>query len=222
MSEKAVGVVLSGCGYLDGAEIHESMMTLLALDRAGEEIRCFAPNIPQTGVVNHLTGTPAEGTRNVLEESARIARGQISGSKEAKAGDIKALVFPGGFGAAKNLCDFAMKGEDAAVNPDVKRLVKEMRAQGKPMGFWCIAPAVVAAVFKGTDVAPTLTIGTDDATAKALSNMGAKHENRDVTGIVVDQDNKIVSTPCYMLATRVSQIEAGVSKAVSALLELAS
>ncbi len=222
MSGKAVGVVLSGCGYLDGAEIHESMMTLLALDRAGEEIRCFAPNIAQTGVVNHLTGTPAEGTRNVLEESARIARGQISDIKEAKADDLKALVFPGGFGAAKNLCDFAMKGEDAEVNPDVKRLVEEMQEQGKPMGFWCIAPALVAAVFKGTGVKPTVTIGTDEGTARAIEAMGSKHENHATTEIAVDRETKIVTTPCYMLATRVSEIEAGVTKAVSALLELAS
>ncbi|MGZ3456856.1 MAG: isoprenoid biosynthesis glyoxalase ElbB, partial [Polyangiales bacterium] len=145
---KTVGVVLAGCGFLDGAEIHESVLTLLALDRAGARVICAAPDVTQMHVVNHLTGdVAANESRNVLVESARIARGKIRDVATLRADEIDALVLPGGFGAAKNLCNFAVAGADAKVHPGVARLIRDVHAQKKPLGFVCIAPAIAAAAF---------------------------------------------------------------------------
>lgn len=218
---KRVGVVLSGCGVKDGAEIHESVLTLLAIDRAGATAICMAPDVPQAAVTNHLTGKPSSGSpRNVLEESARIARGEIRDLKGVKASDIDALVFPGGFGAALNLCDFGTKGGDCTVNPEVARLVREVRAAGKPLGFICIAPAIAARVL-GPEHKVQLTIGTDDGTAKSLEKMGARHVSCQVRDIAVDQASKVVSTPAYMLAGRISEAADGIEKLVRKVLELA-
>lgn len=216
-----VGVILSGCGVYDGSEIHESVITLLALDRAGVEAVCMAPDMEQMHVVNHLTGEPAEGeTRNVLVESARIARGAITDIKEVKAGDIDALILPGGFGAAKNLCDFAVKGSDCGVQPDVARLVREVVAAKKPLAAVCIAPALVSRVLGNEKRAHKLTIGTDEGTAQALQSMGSEHVVCPVSEFIVDEENKIVSTPAYMLAGRISEAAEGIEKTVRALLEL--
>lgn len=220
MARKRFGVILSGCGYLDGSEIHEAVLTLLALDRADVEAVCFAPDAEQRDVVHHVTGKPLGEKRNVLVEAARIARGQIADVRSARAHDLDGLVIPGGYGAAKNLCDFAVAGERVRPNEDVARLVRELHAERKPMGFWCIAPAIAAAVFQGSSVHPRLTIGDDAGTAARLSEMGAVHEAQPVTGITVDSVNRIVSTPCYMLAQRIKDIDAGVTRAVTALLEL--
>ena len=211
-----VGVVLSGCGVYDGAEIHESVITLLALDRAGAEIVMMAPNIPQMHVVNHLTGNEAKDeTRNVLVESARIARGNVKDMKDVKGADLDALIFPGGFGAAKNLSNFATKGTAMDVNPEVDRLFKEMFGK-KPMGLICIAPAIGAKSGEGC----TLTIGTDKDTAAALEALGAKHVDKPVTDIVVDEKNKIVTTPAYMLGQRISEVATGIEKLVGQVLKM--
>src|SRR5262245_50239615 len=154
-----VGVVLSGCGFLDGSEIHEAVLTLLALDRAGATAVCLAPNIEQRSVVDHRSGNPAESVRNVLEESARIARGKVRDIAQAKAAELDALVLPGGYGAAKNLCDFAVAGAKAKVDPGVLKLVREMHSAKKPIAAWCIAPALLAAALKEAHV--KLTIGDD-------------------------------------------------------------
>ena len=212
-----VGVVLSGCGVYDGAEIHEAVITLLALDRAGCKIVMMAPNIPQMHVVNHLTGEEAKGeTRNVLVESARIARGNIKDMKDVKSADLDALVFPGGFGAAKNLSNFATKGTGMEVNPEVDRLFKEMFGK-KPIGLICIAPAIGAKSGEGV----TLTIGTDKDTAAALETIGAKHVDTPVNDIVVDEKNKVVSTPAYMLGPRISDVATGIEKLVDQVLKMA-
>ncbi|MBI2894263.1 MAG: isoprenoid biosynthesis glyoxalase ElbB [Deltaproteobacteria bacterium] len=217
-----VGVVLSGCGVSDGAEIHESVITLLALDRAGAQAICMAPDIAQLHVVNHATGEVAQGaTRNVLEESARIARGQIRNMRDVRAEDIDALILPGGYGAAKNLCDFATKGANAVAHAEITRLVRAMHAAGKPVGFICIAPAIAAAAFRGTPVHPRLTIGTDAETSAALERMGARPVSHEVDEIEVDDENRIVSTPAYMLAGRISEAAAGIEKLVAKVLELA-
>jgi enhancing lycopene biosynthesis protein 2 len=213
-----VGVVLSGCGFLDGSEIHEAVLTLLALDRAGATAVCLAPNIEQKSVVNHLTHTPAESVRNVLEESARIARGKVQDIAKAKAGDFDALVLPGGYGAAKNLCDFAAAGAKAKVQPGVLRLVRDMHAAKKPIGAWCIAPALLAAALK--EAHPKLTIGDDPGTAKALESMGAKHVACPVNEMRVDEENRIVTTPAYMYDAKIGQVAAGIEKAVAELLRL--
>lgn len=218
-SDKKVGVVLSGCGVYDGAEIHESVLTLLALDKAGAQIVCMAPNIPQHHVVDHIVGQEvASESRNVLTEAARIARGDIKDMKDVSAADLDALVFPGGYGAAKNLCDFAIKGKDCAVNTDVERLIKEMHAAKKPIGFICIAPVIAAKVLG--EYHPTLTIGSDEATAEAIEAMGGKHVIHKVDEIEVDETNRIVSTPAYMLGPNVSNVAGGIERLVLKVLEL--
>jgi len=214
-----IGVILSGCGVYDGAEIHESVAVLLALDKAGAEAVCAAPDVEQREVIDHLAGKPVEEKRNVLVESARIARGKISDLASLKAEDIDAVILPGGFGAAKNLSDFAIQGAACSVNPETARLLREMRAAGKPIGALCIAPAVLAKVLG--DEAPVLTIGDDPDTAKALEAMGAKHSACAVGDVVVDGEKKIVSTPAYMLARRIGEVFTGAEKLVGKVLELA-
>jgi enhancing lycopene biosynthesis protein 2 len=217
---KKVGVILSGCGVFDGAEIHESVLTLLALDRRQADIVICAPNVPQMHVFNHLSGKVEEGTeRNVLVESARIARGEIRDIAGVSATEIDALILPGGFGAAKNLCDFAVMGADCAVNADVARLVREVHAQGKPVAAVCIAPALLAKVLG--EASPELTIGTDQDTAKALESMGAKHVACPVTEHVVDREKKLITSPAYMLAQNISEVAEGIDKTVAALIDLA-
>ena len=211
-----VGVVLAGSGVMDGSEIHEAVLTLYFLDRSGAEIVCMAPDVNQLDVVNHLKGEPSDETRNVLVEAARIARGDIKDIKEIKASGLDALIFPGGYGAAKNLCNFAVKGADCIVNPDVERLIKEMHEAGKPIGFICIAPVIAAKVL-GAEV----TIGSDKDTAAAIEKMGGKHVIREVEDIVFDGKNNVVSTPAYMLGPTISKVALGIGKLVDKVLELA-
>jgi enhancing lycopene biosynthesis protein 2 len=214
-----VGVILAGCGVYDGSEIYEAVITLLALDRRGAQIVACAPNVVQLHVINHLTGDVEPGaTRNVLVESARIVRGDIRDVARVSADEVDALILPGGFGAAKNLCDFAVSGANCVVHPEVARLVREVHTRGKPIAAVCIAPALLARVLGGE--APVLTIGNDADTAKALESMGAKHTSCPVTEFVVDRDRKLVTTPAFMLAERISQAATGIEKTVDALLEL--
>ena len=214
-----VGVVLSGCGVYDGAEIHEATLTLFFLDRAGAEIICMAPNVDQMDVVDHIKGEATGEKRNVLVEASRIARGVIKDIKDVKAGDIDALVFPGGFGAAKNLCNFAVKGADCTVNPGVEKLIKEMHSAKKPIGFICIAPVIAAKVLGSFN--PQLTIGNDKGTAEAIEKMGGKHVVSPVENAVVDQKNKIVTTPAYMLGPNISKVALGIEKVINEVLKLA-
>ncbi|KIH75978.1 Enhancing lycopene biosynthesis protein 2 [Geoalkalibacter ferrihydriticus] len=219
---KKIGVVLAGCGVYDGSEIHEAVITLLAIDRAGAEAVCMAPNMDQLHVVNHLTGEVAEGEkRNVLVEAARIARGQIKDMATVKASDLDALFLPGGFGAAKNLCNFAVKGPECDVNPEVARLVREVVKAQKPLAAVCIAPALIARVLGDEKLAHKLTIGTDQGTAQALETMGAEHVTCPVNEFIIDEKNKIISSPAYMLAGRISEAAEGIEKTVRVLLEMA-
>ncbi len=219
---KKIGVLLSGCGVHDGSEIHEAVLTLLALDRLGVEAVCLAPNVEQRKVVDHLTGKPREGEhRNVLHEAARIARGKIRDAATVHARELDGLILPGGFGAATNLSDFASAGARAEVHPEVARLVREVHAQQKPLGFICIAPAVAAAIFRGSSVSPRLTIGDDAETAAAIEQMGARHVARGVAEIELDAENRIVSTPAYMLAHRISEAAAGIERLVEKVVALA-
>lgn len=193
-----VGVMLSGCGFLDGTEIHEAVSILIALDRRGADIVCMAPDVDQVHVVNHRTGQPANGgeKRNVLTESARIARGKIRDVAGVRADDLDALVFPGGFGAAKNLSTFAADGANCRVNEQVARLMTDVHDAGKPIGLACIAP-VIAAKLLGHK-SPELTIGTDPETAQALEKMGARHHHAGPAEVCVDHHHRLVTTPCYM------------------------
>jgi len=215
---KKIGVVLSGCGVRDGSEIHEAVFALLAIDQAGCEAVCMAPAV-DFAVTDHLTMRETGERRNILVESARIARGNIRDIQDVKAADLDAVVFPGGFGAAKNLCDFAVKGAAASVNPETLRLLKEMVTANKPIGVICIAPAMLAAAL-GRELAPTLTIGNDAGTAAEIEKTGAIHQECPVTEFVVDRKNKIVSTPAYMLATRISEAQAGIEKCVKEVIKL--
>jgi enhancing lycopene biosynthesis protein 2 len=217
---KQVGVVLSGCGFNDGTEIHEAVITLLALDRAGAAAVCMAPDVDQAHVIDHRTGSQTGERRNVLTESARIARGHIRNIQDVRAAELDALIFPGGYGAAKNLSTFAFKGADCTVHGDVTRLVKQMHQAGKPIGVICISPVVVARIFGG-EVQLDLTIGTDPETAQAIERMGAKHVESPVTEIVVDRTHKVVSTPAYMSAKTISEAATGIEKLVKQVLSMA-
>lgn len=214
-----VGVLLSGCGVFDGAEIHEAVLTLLALDRAGAEIVCMAPNVEQAHVINHLTQEVTAEKRNVLVESARIARGEIKDLKDVQAGDLDALIMPGGFGAAKNLSDFAFKGPQATVHPEVKRLLTDLAAAGKPIGAICIAPATLTKAL--ADRKPEVTIGTDAGTASAIEAMGGRHKSCSVDMIHLDAGNKLVSTPAYMLGPGIKEVAQGIEKLVARVVALA-
>lgn len=214
---KKIGVVLSGCGVYDGSEIHEAVLTLLALSRHGAEVVCFAPDKNQADVINHLTGEPMAETRNVLTEAARIVRGDIRPLKEADASALDALIVPGGFGAAKNLSNFASQGAECRVEPELKALSLAMHAAGKPLGFICIAPAMLPKIF---DFPLRLTIGTDIDTAEVIEEMGGEHVPCPVDDIVVDEDNKIVTTPAYMLAQNIAEAAVGIDKLVDRVLVL--
>ena len=214
---KKIAVILSGCGVYDGAEIHESVITLLRLDQRGAQVECFAPNIPQLHVINHLTGEEMPESRNVLVESARIARGAVKDISEANAADFDALIVPGGFGAAKNLSNFAVEGAGCSVNPDVLALAEAFAEAGKPVGLICISPALAAKIY-GPGV--VCTIGNDAGTAAALDKMGATHQECAVDEIVEDKARKLVSTPAYMLAKNISEVASGINKLVDRVLEL--
>jgi enhancing lycopene biosynthesis protein 2 len=214
---KKIAVILSGCGVYDGAEIHESVITLLRLDQRGAQVQCFAPNIAQLHVINHLTGEEMPESRNVLVESARIARGNIKDIREADVEDFDALIVPGGFGAAKNLSNFAVEGAGCTVQPEVLALAEAFAEAGKPVGLICISPALAAKIY-GPGV--TCTIGNDADTAAAMNKMGATHADCAVTDIVEDKARKLVSTPAYMLAQSISEAASGINKLVDRILEL--
>jgi enhancing lycopene biosynthesis protein 2 len=215
-----VGVLLSGCGFLDGAEIHEAVLTLLALDQKGATAVCCAPNIAQAAVVDHQTQKQAGETRNVLTESARIARGAIRDLATVHAAELDALILPGGFGAAKNLSNLAEKGPAGTVHPEVERLIGEFLQARKPIGAICIAPAVLARVAGARGVKAALTIGNDAEIAKAITAMGCYHENRPTTDIMIDADHRIVTTPAYMLGPGPAAVFEGIRKLVDQILAM--
>ena len=212
-----IGIVLSGCGVNDGSEIHEAVITMLELDKARAEMIVIAPNIDQLHVINHATGEEMDDSRNVLIESARISRGNIEDIAGITSKDLDALIFPGGFGVAKNLSDYAMAGMECSVNPDVLRLSREIHNEGKPIGVICIAPAIMAKILAGET---ELTIGFDEQTASDIDAMGAKHVLCPVDEIVVDKEKKVVSTPAYMEAKSIKEVASGIEKLVAEILKM--
>lgn len=214
---KTVGVVLSGCGVFDGAEIHESVLTMLALDRAGARVLFFAPDKPQLHVINHITGEEMAEQRNVLVESARIARGHITPLSLADSAQLDALIVPGGFGAAKNLSDFAIKGAECTLDPDLVKLTQSMHKSGKPIGFICISPVMLPKLL-GKPI--RLTIGNDPDTIDAIEIMGGEHVICPADDVVIDIDNKVVTTLAYMLAGSISEAAKGIDKLVTKVLDL--
>ncbi|MFQ6604412.1 MAG: isoprenoid biosynthesis glyoxalase ElbB [Fidelibacterota bacterium] len=216
-----VGLVLSGCGYLDGAEIQETVITMLALDRAGVDMVFMAPNIEQLHTINHQTGEEIGGmSRNVLVESARITRGNVQDITTVDPNELDALIFPGGFGVAKNLCDYAMVGADCSVNPGVEALATAIHDAGKPIGVICIAPAMMAKIMGNSGIQADLTIGSDEGTGNDIRAMGGRPVTCPVQEMVVDKEQKIVSTPAYMEAQRISEAAAGIEKLVQEVLNL--
>ena len=214
---KKIAVVLSGSGVYDGSEIHEATLTLFAIAKNGGAYRCFAPDVEQAHVINHLTGQEMPEQRNVLVESARIARGNIQPLSEYRAGEFDAIIFPGGFGAAKNLCTFAFEGIDCAINPDVQHAVKETVEAGKPIGALCISPVLIIKILGDANV----TIGQDKDTISAIEKMGGTHKETTHGEIVVDEKYKLVTTPCYMLDASIVQIAEGADNVVKKILEIA-
>ncbi|HBX51306.1 MAG: isoprenoid biosynthesis protein ElbB [Bacteroidetes bacterium RIFOXYA12_FULL_35_11] len=208
-------VVLSGCGVYDGSEIHEATLTLLAISKHGSNYEIFAPDINQAHVVNHLTGEEMPETRNVLVESARIARGKIKNLKDFSAKDFDAIVFPGGFGAAKNLSNYAFDGEKTKVNPEVEKAVREMYALKKPIAALCIAPVIIAKILSNVKV----TIGSDPATAADIQKFGAFHIITDYKGVAIDKENLIFTSPCYMIGTSIAEVAEGVENLIRAIIE---
>lgn len=213
---KKVAIVLSGCGVYDGAEIHESVLSMLALAKNGMDYSIFAPDKEQAHVINHLNGEVMSEKRNVLIESARIARGDISALQELDPEDFDALLLPGGFGAAKNLSTFAFDGAAMKVDPQVEAVVKAFVDSNKVIGALCIAPTVLAKILSNVEV----TIGEDEETANAIETMGAKHIPADYTEVVVDKTYKVVTGPCYMLDSTILQIAENTDNVVKAMLEL--
>lgn len=216
---QTVAVVLSGCGVYDGSEIYETVMTLFYLEQAGVRYQCMAPDVEQLHVINHATGEIAEGeSRNVLVESARLARGEIIDLANARAQDYDALIVPGGFGDAKNLCNFATAGDQCEVNADLAALCQAMRAADKPVGLICIAPAMAPRLF-GEGV--RCTIGEDADVSAAIESMGGQHQQCPVDEIVVDEAHKLVTTPAYMSAGSISEAASGIHLLVAEVLRLA-
>ncbi|MCH1925897.1 isoprenoid biosynthesis glyoxalase ElbB [Shewanella sp. C32] len=216
---KKIAVLLSGCGVFDGSEIHEAVLTLLALAKAGASYQCFAPDIDQLHVINHAAGAVAQAeTRNVLVESARIARGDIKATTELDLSEFDGLVIPGGFGAAKNLCDFAVNGAAAQVAPLVAEFIGQFIAAKKVVGFICISPVMMPLLY-GAGVKGT--IGTDADTAAAFNAMGGDHQAAQVDEVIVDAEHNVVSTPAYMLAGNIVEVHNGIEKLVTKVLERA-
>tara|TARA_B110000467_G_C18291161_1_gene464891 strand:- start:14 stop:670 length:657 start_codon:yes stop_codon:yes gene_type:complete len=214
---KKVAVILSGCGVYDGSEVHEAVLTLLAIEQNGASYRCFAPNIEQHHVINHFTGEESNETRNVLAESARICRGDAEDIVELREQDFDALIVPGGFGAAKNLCNFALDGDNYNINEQVLQAAVAFAKAEKPCGYMCIAPALLPLVY-GEGVQGT--IGCDNDTAKLIVAKGLTHIECEVDGVVIDQERKVVTTPAYMLATSISEASKGITKLVRNVLLL--
>ncbi len=211
---KKFAVVLSGCGVFDGAEIHEATMTLYAIMKEGGTYEIFAPDIEQHHVINHITGEEMNEKRNVLIESARIARGKIRPLNEYNAEEFDALMYPGGFGVAKNLSTFAFDGPDCTVNPEVEKSVLDTVKAGKPIGALCISPAVMAKILEGAEV----TIGNDKGTAEAIEKMGGTHKTTTHGEVVVDEGFKLVTTPCYMLDATILDIAEGAINVVKTIM----
>jgi enhancing lycopene biosynthesis protein 2 len=217
-----VAVLLAGCGHLDGAEVREAVLALLALDQHGASFQCIAPNADQYHVINHVTGQPVAGTtRNILEEASRIARvGQCLDLAKARVEDFDALVMPGGYGVAKNHCSFAFKGAEGDVRPDVAAFLRGFFDAGKPVGAICIAPALVALALHG-HASVNLTLGNDAGCATAVETLGQHHKNTpSAREIVIDEAHKLVTTPAYMFDNaRLSDVWVGIERCVAEVLK---
>ena len=215
MERKKFAIILAGCGVYDGAEIHEVTLAMLSIVRQGGEYSCFAPDIPQYHVINHITGEEMNESRNVLVESARIARGEVSPLSEFDGRSFDALIIPGGFGVAKNLSTVAFDGANAQINKEVESAVIQMYELKKPIGALCISPAIIAGILSDVNV----TIGKDKGTIEAIEAMGSTHVETDHGDVVIDEEKLVFSTPCYMLDANIMDIDDGANNIIKAMLE---
>lgn len=213
---KKFAIILSGCGVYDGSEIHEAVTVMLAIDLAGHEYRIFAPDMMQSNVINHLTKKPSDENRNILVEASRIARGKIIPLSDLSENDFDSLIFPGGFGVAKNLCNYAIKGAEMKLIPEVRDLIIRFHSQRKPIGAMCISPVLLAKAIPGC----RLTIGNETETANNIERLGSHHVATNHGQVCIDTVHKIVSTPCYMLDASISQVFSGAQNLISAILKL--
>lgn len=223
MTTPRIAVILCGSGRGDGSEITEAVSTLIHISKAGASYRCFALNAPQHHVINHATGQVEEGqTRNQLVEAARISRGEISDLAELKAADFDAVIFPGGFGAAKNLCDVFKTGPRCTVQPEVERVFREFHAAKKPIGLICIAPVIAARLlgknFGGPGV--NVTVGRDYDVCLTVASFGSTYEDRGVTEVCIDSQHKVVSTPAYMFDAKPHEVFEGIGNLVTEVIGL--
>ncbi|MBX2843425.1 MAG: isoprenoid biosynthesis glyoxalase ElbB [Flammeovirgaceae bacterium] len=223
-----IGVLLSGCGVYDGSEIHESVLTLLALDKLGAEVICLAPEIDQHHVINHISGEEISEKRNVLLESARIARGNIKSLSEVSPDELDGLAMPGGFGAAKNFTKWAFSGPKGEILPELKNLIVKMVEEHKPIAAMCMSPTTIAKALEGSNIQAILTVGTTkssspyeiEAISKGMESIGAKTKNCDTANVIIDDAHNIITTPCYMMEASISQINEGIEKAMAKLVAL--
>jgi enhancing lycopene biosynthesis protein 2 len=224
-----IGVLISGCGVYDGAEIQEVVLTLLAIEEMGAEAVCISIDEPQHHVVNHLTGEELPESRNMMIEAARISRGKVSEIGQIAPSDIDGLVIPGGFGSAKNFTDWAFRGPEGIINPKVKLLIVNMINIGKPIAALCVSPVVVAKALEGSSLNPSLTIGSDKEASPydissfsvGLEQTGATIAMKSVREILVDTENKIITAPCYMMDASITDVRKNIRSAVEALRDLA-
>ncbi|MFA5974532.1 MAG: isoprenoid biosynthesis glyoxalase ElbB [Lentimicrobiaceae bacterium] len=212
---KKFAIILAGCGVYDGSEIHEAVMTMYAVMKNGAEYQIFAPDIAQHHVVNHLTGAEMHETRNVIVESARIARGNIKPITKLNPRDFDALLFPGGFGVAKNLCSYAFEGADCKVIPVIENLIKEAVSLRKPIGALCISPVLLAKIMGNV----TITVGPDEEDAMNVKAMGAKHIATKHGEVIIDEKHRLFTTPCYQLKSTIVQVAEGADNIVKAMLK---
>ena len=225
-----IGVLLHGSGVFDGTEIQEAVLSLLAIAEAGHEYQCFAPQVKQSQVINHLNGDEQPQERNVLEESARIARGEITDLAAVSAQDYDALVMPGGFGTAKNITDWAFKGPESAINPGVKELILRTVEAGKPICALCMSPTTLAKALEGSDYHARLTVGTTEERSPydiqginaGMEAVGVQPEMKTIREITVDEKLKIVTAPCYMMEAGILEVRRNIQEAIATTLSLVS
>lgn len=223
-----IGVLLSGCGVYDGAEIHESVLALLAIEEVGAEAVCLAVNQNQHHVVNHLTGEEMPESRNMMVEAARIARGAVKDITNYDVSQLDALVIPGGFGSAKNFSTWAFDGPNGTILPEIKGLIQQFIANKKPIAALCVSPVVLALAIGDLGLHPTMTLGSNlekspydiQAFSAGMEQKGVQAEMKTIRQVSVDEKLKIVSAPCYMMEASVLEIRNNISQALQALIKL--
>lgn len=224
------GILLSGSGVYDGAEIQEAVLSMLAVSELGDTYTCIGVNADQFHVINHVTGEPMNESRNMFIEAARIARGNIVPIQDIQPADIDALIIPGGFGSAKNFTKWAFDGPDGSILPEVKLLLVNLVNVGKPIAALCVSPVVVAKAFEDSRIHPDLTLGTTAesspydiaAFSEGLQKTGATTTYKSVKEIHIDEANKIITAPCYMMDASISDVWKNIQDAIRELKKMAT